>query len=337
MVSTTLCYVERDGCYLMLHRVKKKNDLNEGKWIGIGGHVEAGETPDACVVREAYEEAGIRLTSFRLRGVVEFVSARWEDEHMYLYTADAFEGEVGECDEGVLRWVPRGEIFDLPLWEGDRIFLGSLLAEEPFFHLEVRYGMNDELISSRKLDNLILASASPRRRSLLAQIGLEPVVLPSPDPEIMKGDAPGEVVSHLAACKAEAVAARFCSGEVVIGADTVVSVDGHILGKPGTHEEAADMIRSLQGRTHQVYTGVCLIRCGAEERRRVFYEKTDVRVSPMSEEEIRAYASGPEPMDKAGAYGIQGAFAAFVSGIDGDYSNVVGLPLARLYQEMKEI
>ena len=114
--ETTLCYIEHDGAYLMLHRVKKKNDLNEGKWVGVGGHLEPGETPEMCVRREVLEETGLTLTSLRLRGTVDFISDRWVSEVMYLYTADSFTGSLIDCNEGVLKWVPKEEIPTLPQW-----------------------------------------------------------------------------------------------------------------------------------------------------------------------------------------------------------------------------
>ena len=335
MLSTTLCYIEKDGMYLMLLRNKKKNDLNEGKWIGVGGKIEPGETPEEGVRREIREETGLEPGEVTLRGLVEFVSDRWEDEHMYLYTAKSGEGNVTECSEGELKWIPKSDVFDLPLWEGDKVFLNYLLTDKPFFHLELRYDEQDQLKGIRLLPNIILASASPRRFDLLSQIGITPVVLPCTAEEHMEGGTPEEIVKNLSRQKAEAVAEDFRHGEVVIGADTVVTVDGKILGKPATHEEAAEMIRLLSGRTHQVYTGVTLILCGEEKTRRSFAAKTDVHVTKMTDAEIEMYAESDEPMDKAGAYGIQGTFAAFVEGIDGEYANVVGLPLARLHRELK--
>ncbi len=349
MLYTTLCYIERDGSYLMLLRNKKKNDLNEGKWIAPGGKLEGQETPDECVRREVLEETGLTLRSLRLRGVVEFISERWEDEHMYLYTSDDFEGCLEECDEGELHWIPKSGVFDLPLWEGDRVFLEYLLEDRPFFHLEARYDARDQLVECRPLPEMILASRSPRRVELLQQVGIVPVVLPSLVEEKMEGGSPEEIVKELSRQKAEDVAQRFSNGELVIGADTVVAVDHTILGKPETHEEAADMIRRLAGRTHQVYTGVTLIRCGggngeeaeaggpAGRRLTSFAARTDVHVYDMTEEEILRYAGSEEPMDKAGAYGIQGAFAAYVRGIDGEYANVVGLPVARILRELREL
>ncbi len=343
MTDTTLCYIEQNGCWLLLHRTKKKNDLNEGKWIGVGGHVEPGETVGQCVRREVLEETGLTLGSVRLRGVVDFISDRWEDEAMYLYTSDDFTGTLTDCSEGVLKWVPKEETFSLPLWEGDRVFLNYLLEDRGFFHLRLHYDENDILVSDRLYPPLILASASPRRRELLEQIGLHPAVVPASVDEAMEGGTPGEIVSSLSSRKAAAAAAGFHGGEVILGADTVVVLDGEILGKPRTHEEAADMIRRLQGKTHEVYTGVTLIRTaggpgrGTSEARVTFAERTLVRVYPMTEEEIGLYANSGEPMDKAGAYGIQGPFAAFIEGIDGDYTNVVGLPVGKVFQELKKL
>ena len=139
MKNTTLCYICSGDSYLMLHRVKKQNDLNHDKWIGVGGKLEEGESPEDCVVREALEETGLRLTRYRYRGLVTFVSDRWEGEYMHLFTADGFEGKLRECDEGVLEWVPRARVAQLPQWEGDRIFLGLLEADAPFFSLKLCY------------------------------------------------------------------------------------------------------------------------------------------------------------------------------------------------------
>lgn len=136
---TTLCYIEREDSYLMLHRVKKKNDLNENKWVGIGGHAEEGESPEDCLLREAMEETGLLLTSYRFRGLVTFVSDKWGTEYMCLYTADGFEGELTDCDEGCLEWVPKSEIPNLNLWTGDLIFSRLLEENAPFFSLKLRY------------------------------------------------------------------------------------------------------------------------------------------------------------------------------------------------------
>ena len=145
MYLSTLCYIEKDGKYLMLHRVKKKQDINAGKWIGVGGKFEKDESPEECVIREVREETGLRLTSWRYRGIVTFISARGETEYMSLFTADGFTGELTECSEGVLRWVDRREVLSLELWEGDRIFLKLLEEERPFFSLKLVYDMKDRL------------------------------------------------------------------------------------------------------------------------------------------------------------------------------------------------
>ena len=140
MLNTTLCYITRGDEVLMLHRIKKENDLNKDKWIGIGGKFEEGESPEECLLREALEETGLTLTSWRCRGVVTFLTTGpWEGEYMYLFTADGFEGEVKECDEGELKWVSRDFLDQLPKWEGDQIFLDLLWQNAPFFLLTLRY------------------------------------------------------------------------------------------------------------------------------------------------------------------------------------------------------
>ena len=139
-VNTTLCYLRRGEDYLMLHRVKKQNDVNQDKWIGVGGKFEADESPEDCLLREVREETGLNLTRYQYRGIVTFVSARWVTEYMHLFTADGWTGEIGECSEGVLEWVPRARLLELPHWEGDAIFLALLdREEEPFFSLKLRY------------------------------------------------------------------------------------------------------------------------------------------------------------------------------------------------------
>ena len=140
MINTTLCYITRGDEVLMLHRVKKKNDINQDKWIGIGGKFEGEESPDECLLREAKEETGLTLTSWRCRGVVTFLTEnKGEGEFMYLFTADGFEGELKECDEGDLQWIGRDFLDSLPKWEGDKIFLDLLWQDAPFFLLKLRY------------------------------------------------------------------------------------------------------------------------------------------------------------------------------------------------------
>ena len=139
MRNTTLCYIERGQQYLMLHRVKKENDLNHDKCIGIGGKFEEGESPEECLLREAWEETGLTLTDYRYRGIVTFVSNEWEGEYMHLYTATGWTGALKECNEGVLEWVSREKMKELPQWEGDKIFLRLLEEEAPFFSLKLCY------------------------------------------------------------------------------------------------------------------------------------------------------------------------------------------------------
>mgnify|MGYP002516755353 FL=1 len=187
---------------------------------------------------------------------------------------------------------------------------------------------------------ILLASASPRRRELLEQIGLSFEVVVSHVEEVITETEPGKVVEQLSAQKAEAVAGSLGEPEetLVIGADTVVAAENTILGKPADAAKAAEMLRLLAGRTHAVYTGVTLILRGVsgETARKTFHERTDVSFYPMEEAEIRQYVATGDCMDKAGAYGIQGFCARYISGINGDYNNVVGLPVGRLYQEIKE-
>ncbi len=140
MKNTTLCYIENErGDYLMLHRVKKENDCNRDKWIGVGGKFEDGESPEECVLRETLEETGLTLTDWRYRGIVTFVSDRWETEYKHLFTATGWTGRLHECDEGVLEWVSREQFRGLPQWEGDRIFLRLIEEDAPFFSLKLRY------------------------------------------------------------------------------------------------------------------------------------------------------------------------------------------------------
>lgn len=139
MKHTTLCYLERDGQYLMLHRVKKENDANQDKWIGVGGKFEDRESPEDCLLREVREETGLTLTSYRYRGIITFVSDRWETEYMHLFTADAWEGTLLNCDEGELVWVDQSRILSLPIWEGDKLFFRLLAQDIPFFSLKLIY------------------------------------------------------------------------------------------------------------------------------------------------------------------------------------------------------
>lgn len=207
-------------------------------------------------------------------------------------------------------------------------------------------------------NKIILASASPRRRELLDQIGIAYEVMPSRKEERITESLPEEIVQELAKQKALDVAMQIWQEStsvhpeedrvVVIGADTIVALDGQIMGKPADDADACRMLAKLQGRTHQVYTGVCIAVLGGVPAKEtthmkeshtetdVFYECTEVSMYAMSEEEIAAYVATGEPRDKAGAYAIQGRCAAFIKGISGDYNNVVGLPAARLYQRLKE-
>ncbi len=140
MRNTTLCYLQRGDEVLMLHRVKKAVDENAGKWIGVGGGFEEGESPEDCLLREVYEETGLRLSSWRFRGIVTFVSDAWGTEYMHLFTADSWEGTLRrDCEEGVLEWIDRDRLLSLPIWLGDRIFLRLLDEDAPFFSLKLRY------------------------------------------------------------------------------------------------------------------------------------------------------------------------------------------------------
>lgn len=185
---------------------------------------------------------------------------------------------------------------------------------------------------------IILASASPRRRELLEQGGIHFTVIPSQAEEKITTEQPGQVVEELSYLKCSDIYEKSLGDVLVIGADTVVASEGKILGKPSSQKDAVKMLQSLQGREHEVYTGVTIMaREGNENRKKTFHEKTKVVFYPMSDEEIRSYVNTGEPMDKAGAYGIQGKSAVFIKEISGDYNNVVGLPLARLYQELKNM
>ena len=137
-MQTTLCYIEKDGCTLMLHRVKKKNDMNHDKWLGVGGKFEYGESPEECMLREVREETGLTVTDWAYRGIVTFVSQDW-CEYMHLFTASEFTGEICACDEGTLEWIETDKLTQLPIWEGDKVFLRLLKEKEPFFSLKLVY------------------------------------------------------------------------------------------------------------------------------------------------------------------------------------------------------
>lgn len=184
---------------------------------------------------------------------------------------------------------------------------------------------------------LILASASPRRKELLGKIGMEFEILPAKGEEKITKTLPWEVVSELSLQKAKEIAEKQTEECIVIGADTIVAKDQTIMGKPETKKAAFEMLRMIAGDVHQVYTGVTMIRTGAKEQCVTFFEKTDVLLYPMSDREIDDYIATGDCMDKAGAYGIQGDFAIHVKGIAGDYYNVVGLPIGKVYQELKQL
>ena len=139
MINTTLCHIEKDGKYLMLHRVKKENDLNHDKWVGIGGKFEEKESPEDCNLREVLEETGLTLHTARYCGIVTFVSDRYETEWMHLFYSDDFSGTLLECDEGTLEWVDKQAVYDLPIWEGDKIFFRLIEEGAPFFSLKLEY------------------------------------------------------------------------------------------------------------------------------------------------------------------------------------------------------
>ena len=151
---TTLCYIEKGDSYLMLHRASKKHDVNKDKWIGIGGHFEENESPEECLLREAKEETGLTLTSWKFRGIVTFISEGWNTEYMCLYTADGYEGEIIPCNEGVLEWIRKEDLLKLNLWEGDKIFLKLLQENAPFFSLKLAYKgdvLTEAVLDGKKL------------------------------------------------------------------------------------------------------------------------------------------------------------------------------------------
>lgn len=203
----------------------------------------------------------------------------------------------------------------------------------------------------QRMGQIILASASPRRKELLEQIGLQFDICPAKGEEVITKTIPYEVVQELASQKAKEVAGMVKAYEasheelvtpqdiMIIGADTIVAYENQILGKPKDEEDAFRMLSMLSGNTHAVYTGVSIVLLGASGMagELTFYEKTDVVMRGMSEEEIRRYIATGEPVDKAGAYGIQGKCAIYIDKIDGDYNNVVGLPIAAIYRELKKL
>lgn len=148
MFVSTLCYLEKDNQYLMLLRNKKKHDVNEGKWIGVGGKCEKGESPEECVIRETIEETGIKLEKLKMRGVMTFASAGWEDEYIFVFTSDEFSGTMSDCNEGELRWIDKDKIMDLNLWDGDRIFLKIMLESDDFFSIKLSYE-GDEIVDQK--------------------------------------------------------------------------------------------------------------------------------------------------------------------------------------------
>ena len=147
MRNTTLCHIEKEGKYLMLHRVKKENDLNHDKWVGIGGKFEDKESPEECNLREVFEETGLTLNAYRYCGIVTFISDKWETEYMHIFHSSDFSGDIKECDEGKLEWVSIPEVYNLPLWEGDKIFLRLLEQKAPFFSLKLEY-VGEKLVNA---------------------------------------------------------------------------------------------------------------------------------------------------------------------------------------------
>lgn len=185
------------------------------------------------------------------------------------------------------------------------------------------------------MQRIVLASGSPRRKELLALLGWEFDILPAEQEEIIRGSTPADIVMELSLQKALEVSARTQEEMLVIGADTMVALSNQVMGKPEDEAQACHMLQKLQGQIHQVYTGVTLVYGPGQRREQyTFYERTNVEMYPMTQEQIQDYVRTGEPMDKAGAYAIQGIAARYVKQIQGEYNNVVGLPVARLYQEM---
>lgn len=139
MILSTVCYIEKDGKYLMLHRTKKEKDINKDKWIGIGGKFENGESPEECIVREVKEETGLTLNNYKLRCIATYVSTTWETEYMYVFTSDDFTGELIECNEGDLQWISKDKVTELNIWEGDKIFLEKIKNDNSFFTIKLNY------------------------------------------------------------------------------------------------------------------------------------------------------------------------------------------------------
>ena len=154
---TTLCYIEENDNYLMMHRVKKENDINKDKWIGVGGHFEENESPEECLLREVKEETGLTLSSWKLRGIITFITDRWQTEYMFLYTGDEYTGNLIECEEGILEWVPKKKVYDLPIWEGDKLFFRLLEERQDFFSLKLRY--DGDVLVEAVLDGDIIHKA----------------------------------------------------------------------------------------------------------------------------------------------------------------------------------
>ena len=139
MILSTICYIEKDGKYLMLHRTKKKNDINKDKWLGIGGKFEEGESPEECIIREVKEETGLTLNTYKLRCIVTYVSTNWETEYMYVFTSNDFTGERIECNEGDLQWIEKDKVAELNTWEGDKIFVEKIKNNDSFFTIKFNY------------------------------------------------------------------------------------------------------------------------------------------------------------------------------------------------------
>lgn len=151
MILSTICYIEKNNKYLMLHRTKKENDINKEKWIGVGGKFEQNESPEECVEREVFEETGLSLKTYKLRAIVTYISTNWETEYSYIFTSDDFEGNLIECNEGDLEWVNKNEILNLNTWEGDKIFLEKLQKDDNFFTVKFEYE-GDKLISYKLIE-----------------------------------------------------------------------------------------------------------------------------------------------------------------------------------------